>query len=83
MDDRFNQVWARTGDYPNTILRPLRSHEYHERDSRCEKLKQEQDDLFDDSEQKMEFWETGRENRSLPCFVLHTISFSRNVKFKR
>ncbi|KAK3367593.1 hypothetical protein B0H63DRAFT_489466 [Podospora didyma] len=63
MDDRFKDVWGTTADYPKTMLRSVRPHEYHERNSRAEKLRNERDDLFDDEEEKLELWETGVENK--------------------
>lgn len=85
MDSIFNQVLARADDYPRTILRPLRPHEYHERNSRSEQLKQGQNDLFEATDQKMELWETGRNNSSYPYFVphTHTIKFPQSAKFGR
>ncbi|KAM7187642.1 hypothetical protein V8F33_011109 [Rhypophila sp. PSN 637] len=63
MDDRFEQVWSRPGDYPETHLRPLKSHEYHERNCRREKLEREHDSLFDHTQQKIEFWEIEQDNK--------------------
>lgn len=70
MDTKFELVWATPTDYPNTLLRPPQSHEYHERNYRQKRLDADEKKLFHDSEHYIEFWETGKENSAWSLCIL-------------
>jgi hypothetical protein len=59
---QFSAKCALANDYPHTLLRSPRPHEVHSRSRHADILQAEAKDLFDPTEAKVDFWETGADN---------------------
>lgn len=72
--DRFAEIFHEFREYPKLQLQSQKPQDAFYAEQQWKKLHERQEDLFDDDEAELSFWETGRSNSKQPFNILCSLA---------